>query len=177
MAKADELIENYEEFAALPWQAGISGSERVWFAVYDPADDRRIRCRLGEFANATQRAGHDWAMIDLTTAFEAWASEQDYVEYYFADPDGLTPLMSEFREYASRTLGDALDAADDRTVVGVLGCGALFSFIRVSELLDDVADHINGRLLVLFPGTHSGDVFRLLDARDGWNYRAVPITA
>lgn len=178
MAKVDDLIESYEEFAALPWQAGISGSERVWFAIYSPSDERRVRCRLGEFANATQRAGHEWALVDLTNAFAEWMATQDYLDAYFDVPDDIMPLISsEFRQAVAEKVVAALEAANDDTVVGILGAGALFSFVRVSEVLNDVSDHISGRLLVFFPGTHSGDVFRLLDARDGWNYRAVPITA
>ena len=34
-----------------------------------------------------------------------------------------------------------------------------------------------GRLLVFFPGEVEGNNYRLLDARDGWNYLATPITA
>jgi hypothetical protein len=30
-------------------------------------------------------------------------------------------------------------------------------------------------MVVTFPGTHQGGIYRLLDARDGWNYHAVPI--
>ena len=37
--------------------------------------------------------------------------------------------------------------------------------------------HIRGRLLVFFPGVYEQNNYRLLDARDGWNYHAVPITA
>ena len=40
-----------------------------------------------------------------------------------------------------------------------------------------VEAHIRGRLLVFFPGIYEQDNYRLLDARDGWNYHAVPITA
>jgi hypothetical protein len=34
-----------------------------------------------------------------------------------------------------------------------------------------------GRLLVFFPGSRDGNVYKLLDAREGWNYLATPITA
>jgi hypothetical protein len=40
-----------------------------------------------------------------------------------------------------------------------------------------VSPEIKGRLLVFFPGEHDGGSYRLLDARDGWNYLAIPITA
>ena len=35
---------------------------------------------------------------------------------------------------------------------------------------------IQGRLAVFFPGAYAQNHYRLLDARDGWNYLAVPIT-
>ena len=43
--------------------------------------------------------------------------------------------------------------------------------------MEQVQNDIPGRLLVFFPGTYEDNIYRLLDARDGWNYHAVPITA
>jgi hypothetical protein len=48
--------------------------------------------------------------------------------------------------------------------------------VKVSALVSEVNDAIAGRLLVFFPGQHEGSSYRLLDARDGWNYLAIPIT-
>jgi hypothetical protein len=48
--------------------------------------------------------------------------------------------------------------------------------VKVSSLVDRVGDAIAGRLLVYFPGQYDHNTYRLLDARDGWNYLAVPIT-
>jgi len=62
-------------------------------------------------------------------------------------------------------------------VVAVSGVASLFGFMRVSRLMELVEDSICGRLLVLFPGAYEDNNYRLLDARDGWNYHAVPITA
>jgi hypothetical protein len=36
---------------------------------------------------------------------------------------------------------------------------------------------VPGRLLVFFPGRYEGNSYRLLDARDGWSYRATQIPA
>ena len=46
--------------------------------------------------------------------------------------------------------------------------------MRVSRLLNAVADEIPGRMLVFFPD-HVENDYRLLDGHDGWNYLAVPI--
>jgi hypothetical protein len=45
--------------------------------------------------------------------------------------------------------------------------------------VEGIKDAIQGRLLVFFPGEHHPDshTYRLLDARDGWNYLAIPLTA
>src|SRR5205809_809198 len=62
------------------------------------------------------------------------------------------------------------------SVVGVFGVGALFGFTRISKVLKLIEGEIKGRLVVFFPGQFENNNYRLLDARDGWNYMAVPIT-
>jgi hypothetical protein len=60
----------------------------------------------------------------------------------------------------------------------VLGAGSLLGFARVSRVLHLVEHQVRGRLLVFFPGTRdTNNNYRLLDARDGWNYLAMPIEA
>ena len=53
----------------------------------------------------------------------------------------------------------------------------LFGFLRVSELVSRVESSIRGRLLIFFPGEHENNTYRFLDARDGFNYLALPIVA
>jgi hypothetical protein len=48
--------------------------------------------------------------------------------------------------------------------------------IRVSDVLQRISGRVEGRLLVFFPGSLERGNYRLLDARDGWNYLAIPIT-
>ncbi len=62
------------------------------------------------------------------------------------------------------------------SLLALAGVGALFGLLRISELLPIVENHIRGRLLVFFPGVYVQGNYRLLDARDGWNYMATPIT-
>ena len=61
--------------------------------------------------------------------------------------------------------------------MAIQGAGALYGFLKVREVVDDMAPLVAGRLLVFFPGTYENNNYRLLDAYDGWNYLAVPITA
>jgi hypothetical protein len=52
----------------------------------------------------------------------------------------------------------------------------MYGFLRISELIRDVEQAIPGRMLMFFPGSKDGSNYRLLDARDGWNYLANGIT-
>ena len=62
-------------------------------------------------------------------------------------------------------------------MVAILGIASLFGFMKVSELIKSVKDKVKGRLVIFFPGEYDGNnCYRLLDARDGWNYLALPIT-
>ena len=62
------------------------------------------------------------------------------------------------------------------TVVALIGVGALFGLARASHLIEVVNGDVRGRLVVFFPGEVEGNNYRLLGARDGWSYLAVPIT-
>ena len=106
-----------------------------------------------------------------------WMAKDEYREAYFEEPSLLAmKLEGEFKSLASRRLTDELREANENTVVTVLGSASLFGFLRISELVRDVEQAINGRLLILFPGTKNDNNYRLLDARDGWNYLANGIT-
>jgi hypothetical protein len=87
--------------------------------------------------------------------------------------------LPDFRDHAAAKLRAVLEDAtvDNGTIVAVHGIGKLFGFIKVSELMHVVESSIRGRLLVFFPGEYENNNYRLLDARDGWNYLAVPITS
>lgn len=177
MGKIEDLCRQYERFVSLPWPGHLAGPQRIWFAVYDRMDERRLRARLGMFEEATGRAGHRWRLCDLTDVFADWMAAQEYRETYFESPEDLESAMPEFLHFAAEKLRQELAQASPDTVVAALGVATLFGFVRVSELMDEVKDAIVGRLLVFFPGEYESNNYRLLDARDGWNYLAVPITA
>ena len=61
-------------------------------------------------------------------------------------------------------------------MVAVSGAGTIYPMLHVSALVGRVVSDIKGRLLILFPGSLEHGNYRLLDARDGWNYLAIPIT-
>jgi hypothetical protein len=101
---------------------------------------------------------------------------QDYREAYFASPEDISSPHPAFEAFAAGLVRAELELADQDTVTGVSGVATLFGFMQVSKLMEMVEGAIAGRLLVFFPGEYEGNNYRLLDARDGWNYHAVPIT-
>lgn len=70
-----------------------------------------------------------------------------------------------------------LDEGHDReSVVAIYGVGSLYGFASVSDVLSRVDHAIKGRLAIFFPGRVQEGRYRLLDARESWDYHAVPIT-
>lgn len=178
MGHIEALVRAYERFVTLPWEQNLAGPQKVWFVLYTPSEERRLRARIGEFELATKRAKHSWQHVDLTDAFAEWISSEEYRDSYFESPDDLDLFLPEFgKKIASIVNTTFASQADTETVVAVSGIASLFGLARVSELVQAVAPEIRGRLLVFFPGERDGNNYRLLDAREGWNYLAVPITA
>ena len=177
MSRIESLLKAYEQFVAQPWSGNLSGAEKVWFAIYEPAQERRLIFRIPEFEVATRKAGHGWKHLDIANTFARWMGNQKYREAYFADPDALEVAMPSFTLAVASSINGALTEAgvDEGTVVAISGTGTLFGLTKTSAVIDQVVDHVRGRLLVFFPGRHENSRYRLLDARDGWNYLAVPI--
>ena len=160
MARIEDLAERYGRHIATPWQRTVAGAQRVVMVVYDKELERTLRARVLAFETATREAGHDWR------------------EYFRSPEDLQLKLDAEFPEFVAERLRVELQKSDvtPNTVVAVLGVGALFGFARISQVLKIVEADIRGRLVVFFPGQFERNNYRLLDARDGWNYLAVPIT-
>lgn len=182
MGQIERLIQNYDTRVSMPWERNLAGPQRVWFIVYNKAEERRLRRRFEEFEISTKRAKHGWITIDLTDAFAHWLSQHEYREGYFESPEhveGESPTVDDFKEAIVRQVTDLLTSpkADDSTVVAIYGVASLFGFMKISELVSKVESGIQGRLLIFFPGEHENNTYRFLDAREGWNYLAVPITA
>ena len=180
MSEIELLARNYERFVALPWQNNVAGPERVWFAVYDPSQERRLRLRIPEFEIATKKAGHTWHYVDLTDAFAHWMAGHKYREAYFKRPQLMTDaVLAGFKSTVVDQIIGTLTApdVDADAVVAVGGLASLFGLVLASDVLEAVSPSIRGRMLGFFPGNYENKMYRLLDARDGWNYLAIPITA
>lgn len=183
-SKLSKLVTAWREHLTVPWQPGLAAIQRVIFAVYDKTDELRLRANLGEFELTATQAGKSWLLLDITDAFPHWMAALEYRDAYFESPEDLAGYqageLSEFVADLSTQLKTRIQAeASENTVVALLGVGTLFGLARVSSLVEAIKDAIPGRLLVFFPGEHHPEThsYRLLDARDGWNYLAVPLVA
>ena len=177
MGRIEELATAYERHVGAPWQRTVAGAQRVMMVVYEKEQERTLRARLGEFEQATRRSHHGWKLVDCTAWFAEWMAKQEYRDAYFEDPSLLAMMLEgEFQNFVTLRLSNELEASDENTVVALMGVASLYGFMRVSELIRSVEQSIRGRLLVLFPGTKNENNYRLLDARDGWNYLANSIT-
>lgn len=182
--KISKILAAYRKHLEVPWQAGLAAIQRVIFVVYDKTDELRLRVSVDEFALVTQHAQKHWLLLDVTNAFPEWMASQEYREAYFEDPSDLagyhTGELSQFTADISAQLKAKIASeAKSDTVVALLGVGALFGVARVSTVVEEIKEVVSGRLLVFFPGEYHSEnhTYRLLDARDGWNYLAVPLLA
>jgi len=105
LASIEGLVKAYERFVSGEWVRSVAPQERVWFALYEPRDERRLRLRLGAFEEATMRAGHGWLACDLTDEFARWMASQEYRESYFESSEDLTEdLLDDFAERLAETV-------------------------------------------------------------------------
>jgi len=179
MGRIEELAARYRAHIGAPWQRNLAGDQKAIFVVYPKTDERKLRARLELFEMATTSTGHGWRLLDISISFARWMADTDYRDAYFEDPEALTmKLRSDFVQYAAGRLREVFidDGVEEDTVVAIQGVACLFGFTRVSLVLKEVVKDIRGRLVVFFPGEYEENNYRLLDARDGWNYLAVPIT-
>jgi hypothetical protein len=179
MGKIEELADRYGQHISTPWQRTVAGAQRVIMVVYDKELERTLRARKQLFELETQKGFHEWFEVDVTRSFAEWMAADEYRDAYFESPQDLSlKLEAEFADAVAERIRLELTRSDvtESSVVAVFGVGSLFGFTWVSRVLKLVEGDIKGRLVVFFPGSYDHNNYRLLDARDGWNYLAVPIT-
>jgi hypothetical protein len=142
---------------------------------YDKGLERRIRGRLGEFRLAAEQSGKGWHEFDLAPEFGTWVARQTWFERAAKRPSTLGTVLPDFEAHLVGRLQERLKGCGQNDILALTGAASLFGLTRTSTLIKKVDGAIPGRLLVTFPGTHHGGIYRLLDARDGWSYLAVPI--
>ena len=175
MNSFDDILGAYARQIQLPWADDTPPAGRVWIVWFEKALQRRFTGRLGEFQHATVKAGHGWRQLNLSPWFGNWIARHEFFEALVQQPKELRGILPDIEEELIKTLKGELKNCSVNDVLAVDGCGSLFGIGRISTLISRIADAIPGRLLIGFPGKHAGGVYRLLDARDGWNYHAIPI--
>jgi len=176
----DDLIHAYEKAVNGKWDQTLSGQERIWFLVYAPDMQRKVDFRLGDFENATKKAGKKWVKVSVKGCFPEWMAAHDYREEYFQEPELLVDQLEfDFKSFAIKYALNKINDQyiDNDSVIAFTDVSSLFGFTRLSDVLNHIAGQVKGRLLVFFPGEFTKNQYRLLDARDGWSYLARPITA
>jgi len=177
MSKIDQLLTTFQKVINEPWPTGLSGQEKVWFLIFDPLDLRKLFYKLGEFEIATKEAGRQWHLVSLNTYFTDWLAAHDYKESFFEEPEYIADaLQEEFKDYIKTKLLEELDNINNENSLLVLqDVSSVFGFIKLSDIVNIISNKVQGRLMVLFPGEFSNNQYRLMDARDGWDYLARPI--
>jgi hypothetical protein len=72
VSEVSDLLKAYEGQLSIRWDPNAAGAQRVWFVIYDPRQERRIRLRVSEFEDATRRKDHGWILCDLEPMFAEW---------------------------------------------------------------------------------------------------------
>lgn len=176
-SRLKRLVESYQKHLSIPWRDDAAAAQRVIFCVYNENEELRFRASVDEFEVVTKEQGHNWIHIDITQAFSEWLTPQRYAKRYYEKPKLIATVIPKLTQFITDKIEKELVDAGDQTVVALTGVASLFGFIKVKDLVDQIAPLVPGRLVVFFPGSYENNNYRLLDGYDGWNYLAVPITA
>lgn len=160
-----------------PWSLDRSGGERVWFLVFDPEKLRMVMARKLDFQHCTQEAGRRWVEIDVSDEFGTWMANHQYAERYFARPSRARSIPEDFALALAERITTRITEleVDEQTLLVLTGTESLYGINKLSHIVRMVEDSVPGRMLVFFPGDYTSTHYRFLDARDGWNYLAVPL--
>ncbi len=182
MSRIDQLLERYRTHISQPLRNGLPLSQRIWFVVHDPEDERRLRSRLSEFEISTRDTGLGWTTLSLDGTYARWLEsfEDEEREQVVMDPE-LTVTYAEtgFQDFLCERIQAWIETVSSdlapRTVFALTGLMELYDFLHVSAILDALDTRFPGVLLVFFPGEREGNRYKFLGVREGWDYLAVPI--
>jgi hypothetical protein len=184
MALLDDLVASYKRHISLPFSSGLPFSQRVWFVVYPPDQERRLQLRLHDFENCARQVNLRWCRISLENAFAQWMDsfDEDERSHYLRDvelsEDAANPGFRDFlANHITTHLASVPESERERTVFALTGLMELYDFLHVSEVIEGLDRNFPGILTVFFPGEREGNTYRFLGVRDGWDYLAVPILA
>jgi Domain of unknown function (DUF1788) len=184
MALLDDLLASYKRHVSLPLSNNLPFSQRIWFVVYPPEQERRIQLRISDFENCARQAKLNWCRISLESTFAQWLDSIDEGErqQYLGDTE-LTEdaAIPGFRDFLTKHIANHFSSVPqeeaERTVFALTGLMELYDFLHVSEVIEGLDKRFRGILTVFFPGEREGNTYRFLGVRDGWDYLAIPILA
>ena len=149
-------------------ECGCSSTRRTWNAP--------SALPLPKLELATGQSGHGWAVIDVTDELGTWIASHKYAEAFFEEPSDFTSAIIDKFETELDRRRFASSSRRRLMTLWWRWSGSPRSSRSCERRVSspEIDDDANGRLLVLFPGLHDPEThsFRLLDARDGFNYRA-----
>lgn len=175
MSTVEDLLAAFRRRLDVPWRPDEAPAGRVWMLWYAKEHERRVRGRLGEFRLAAEQAARGWRELDIAPMFGEWIVAQPWFERVAKRPATLSTVIGQFEATTAQRVCTELAACGSNDILALTGIASLFGLIRAQSLLATVAEAVPGRLLVTFPGVHRDGIYRLLDARDGYDYLAVPI--
>jgi len=148
VSEIEGLLDAYEHRVKMPWERSLAGPQKVWFAIYEPTQERRLRLHIKEFQIATEKAGHPWVLIDLTDAFAQWMAHHRYRDAYFEEPEDMDLALQDFARSVAAQITAALTApeVDENTVVAIVGLASLFGLTRDSWALIGILSRPTRRL-------------------------------
>jgi hypothetical protein len=178
MSAIDRLVANYARQVRLPWAATPRASSVSGSPCIRPLKSGACGRACRSLRRSRWKPTTAGAPLTSRTCLPEWIAAHEYREAIFAEPEHFS-ANSELEDLAVERVRQACasEEVDAASVVAITGLATLFDFMRVSSLIERVEDSVRGRLLVLFPGEYAGNVYRFMDARDGFNYMAVPITS
>jgi hypothetical protein len=175
MSSFEDLLTAYRRHLRLPWASNLSDAERTWILWYAPALERRVVAHAMEFEEAAREAGFGWGQIELSALIPPWLATNRHAPRLMRRPNEIAALKGDLLSLLTQKIRTEAEALGERDILALFGAGSLFGLVSVASLIEAVAPFIRGRLLVAFPGVYEGGRYRLLDARDSWNYHATPI--
>ena len=178
MSEIEDLIKRYERYVKLPWgPISLLAHRGSGSPFMTPVRSAVCVYVSGSFRLRRPMPVTSGAWWTSPTSFAEWMANQDYMDAYFERPEFMELALADFSDAVAEQVRQALNKTDldEDTVVALFGLASLFGLARVAELIAKVDSEIPGRLLAFFPGQRDGSNWRLLNARDGWNYHAVPI--
>ena len=130
-SKIDQLLAAFDKVVQEPWSNTLSGQERIWFLVYDPAEQRKVDLRIEDFETATIKAGKKWEIISFKLCFPQWMANHEYKEGYFKNPKHIVDqLEADFIPHAIQFIKGELTRInqDQDTLIAIKDVSALFGF-------------------------------------------------